>query len=106
MNLYQYLKAIQDRFIPPQQPKRLWNLLDKDPNANCVRVVNPINPSQKAELLDLIFTHKLPIIIGTETWLSSDIHDSKIIPEYCNYIIYCNDRTTDGYGGIMVAISK
>ena len=72
MNLYQHLKAVQDSLIPPQQPQRhlnLWNLPDKDANANCVRVVNTNFQSilhKKAELLDLIFTHKLHTI-GTET---------------------------------------
>ena len=52
-----------------------------------------------------IFSHRPHIIIGTETWLSNDVQDNEIIPEYCNYIIYHNDRS-DGYGGIMIAISK
>ena len=33
------------------------------------------------------------------------MHDDEIIPEYYSYIIYRNDRS-DGYGGIMIAISK
>ena len=111
MNPYQHPKAVQDSLILPQQPKRhrnLWNLPDKDPSVNRVRVVNINFQSvlhKKAELLDLIFTHKPHIIIGTETWLSNNIHDNEVIPEYCNYVIYRNDRS-DGYGGILIAISK
>ena len=46
--------------------------------------------------------HKPYIIIGTEPWLSSDFHNNEIIPEYCSYIIYWDDRS-DGYG---IAVSK
>ena len=33
------------------------------------------------------------------------MHDNEIIPKYYSYIIYHNDRS-DGYGGIMIPISK
>ena len=102
---------LQSSLILRQQPKKHlnpWNLPDKDPSANPIRVVNINFQSilhKKAELLDLVSTHKPHIIIGTETWLSNDTCNNEIIPEDWNYIIYRNDRS-DGYGGVMIAISK
>ena len=49
--------------------------------------------------------YKPHIIIGTEIWLSNETCDNEIIPDGWNYVIYRNDRP-DGYGGIMIAISK
>ena len=43
---------------------------------------------KQADLLELIATHNPHIIIGTETWLSSDISNNKIIPNDLNYNIY------------------
>ena len=60
---------------------------------------------KKADLLELIATHNPHIIIGTETWLSSDISNNEIIPSDLNYNIYWNDHA-DGYGGVMLAITN
>ena len=71
-----------------QQLKRhltLWNLPDKDLNANPVRVVNinfqSILHKWLNYLIKYLTTHKPSIFISTETCLSSDIHNNEIIPE-------------------------
>ena len=61
--------------------------------------------SKKADLLEFISTHKPHIIIGSKTWLSSDISSNEVIPHDFKYNIYRNDRR-DGYGGVMLAISN
>ena len=78
------------------------------PNQSLLRIVN-INfqsvTSKKADLIQLIDSVKPHIIVGTETWINPDISDSEIIPPELNYQIYRNDWA-DGYGGVMLAITK
>ena len=69
-------------------------------NINFQSIVN-----KKAALHEFIFTYKPHIIVGTETWLSPDISNNEVIPAEWNYNIYRKDRP-DGYGGVMIAISK
>jgi len=57
------------------------------------------------EFLQLIDSQKLHIIFGTETWLSNSVSNTEIIPDGMNYTIYQKDRD-DGYGGVMIAVSK
>ena len=52
----------------------------------------------------LINTYNPDVIVGTETWLNSSIKDNEIIPADFNYKIYRKDRS-DGYGGVLLAIS-
>ena len=70
-----------------------------------VAVINFLSiMSKKADLLEFISIHKPHIIIGSETWLSTDISNSEIIPYDFKYNIYRNDRQ-DGHGGVMLVIS-
>ena len=57
------------------------------------------------EFLQLIDSLKPHIIFGTETWLSNSVSNTEIIPDNMNYTIYRKDRD-DGYGGVMIAVSK
>ena len=61
--------------------------------------------NKRAEFIHLIDSLKPDIIVGTETWLSDSIKNSKIIPDNMNFTIYRRDRE-DSYGGVMIAISK
>ena len=61
--------------------------------------------SKKGDLLEFISTHKPHIIIGSETWLSSDVSNNEVISHDFKYNIYRNDRQ-DSYGGVMLAISN
>ena len=54
---------------------------------------------------EFIFTHKPHIIVGTETWLSPNVNNNKVISPEWSYNIYRKDRP-DGYGGVMIAVSK
>ena len=51
----------------------------------------------------MITTHP-DIVVATETWLDSSIADNEIIPQEYNYKLYRKDRS-DGYGGVLLAIS-
>ena len=61
--------------------------------------------NKKVTLYEFIFTYKPHIIVGTGTWLSLDISNNEVISAEWNYKIYRKDRP-DGYGGVMIAISK
>ena len=43
------------------------------------------------------------MILTSETWLKSGIHDSEIIPADFGYELFRNNRS-DGYGGVMIAV--
>jgi hypothetical protein len=73
-------------------------------NANNMRVLNINFQSVKSkvhELSLLLDSAKPDIIIGCETWLKPEIHNSEIMPP--NYTIYRNDRK-DGYGGVLIGV--
>ena len=58
--------------------------------------------AKKPELLNLIDDYHPNIIIGTETWLSSDISSVEFLP--AGYTAFRRDRS-DGYGGVLLAFS-
>jgi hypothetical protein len=54
--------------------------------------------NKKAEILNIIDHYNPNIIIGTETWLNSNIHSSELFsPSYSVY-------RKDGYSGVLLAI--
>ena len=59
--------------------------------------------SKKTNLLSLISTEKPDIVAGTETWLTSNVMNSEIIPPEYGYNIYRKDQVND-YGGVLLAI--
>ena len=61
--------------------------------------------NKKPDLLTLISTEKPDVLIGTETWLTSDVMNSKIIPPEFGLTIYRKDRLS-GYGGVLLAVSN
>ena len=61
--------------------------------------------NKKADLQEFIYNHKLDIIVGTKTWLSANVSNNEIIPAEWNFNVYRKDRQ-DGYGGVMIAVSK
>ena len=58
---------------------------------------------KKAETYELIERTKPDIIIGTETWLKSDIKDSELLTKH--YKIYRKDRNRVG-GGVMIGVKE
>lgn len=79
-------------------PKRNKNKRFKVLNVNFQSAKN-----KKEEIWNLIDSSKPDIILGTETWLKSDIASSEIFPP--NYEVIRRDRQ-DGYGGVLIAISQ
>ena len=59
--------------------------------------------NKKEEIANLLESANPSIIMGTETWLNSNIHSSEIFPS--NYDIIRRDRG-DGYGGVLLAIKN
>ena len=53
--------------------------------------------------LSLVFAQAHPnkphVILGSETWLSSSVNITEIIPDSINYALYYKDRG-DGYGRV------
>ena len=46
------------------------------------------------------------IIIGTETWLHSDINSSEFLNPSLGYDIHRNDRASDPHGGVLIALKQ
>ena len=57
---------------------------------------------KKAETLELLDRMKPDILIGTETWLSSNISDGELLTK--QYQIYRKDRCRNRWGGIIIAV--
>lgn len=55
------------------------------------------------ELQELLEAEKPDILIGTETWLNSDVKSCEIFP--ANYAIFRKDRP-DGCGGVLIAVKN
>ena len=74
-------------------------------NTNSIRAVN-INfrsiRNKKEEFLTFLEITDPDIIMGTETWLSSNDNSSEYFPE--NYMVYRADRTTNTGGGDLLAV--
>ena len=59
--------------------------------------------NKKEDIANLIDSSDPTIIIGSETWLNSNVHSSEIFPP--NFDIIRKDRS-DGWGGVLLAIKK
>ena len=56
---------------------------------------------KKIELWNLLESTNADIILGTETFLRPDIHNSEIFPPHFN--VYRRDRPHQAYGGVLIA---
>ena len=86
-------------------PKPQQSQKDKPP-VKQLRILNINFRSIKKkgkQLEAIIDTTKPDIIIGTETWLDSNIHSSEIIPNYLGFNVHRRDRKGASYGGILIA---
>ena len=62
---------------------------------------------KKGKLLEAIIETTEPdIIIGTYTWLDSNIKSSEIIPDYFQYNTERRDRPKDPHGGVIIAAKQ
>ena len=62
---------------------------------------------KKGKQIEAIIESTEPdIIIGTETWLDSNIKSSEIIPDYFQYDMERRDRPKDPHGGVMIAAKQ
>lgn len=69
-------------------------------NINCQSLVN-----KKAEFQALLDLHKPDVVIGTESWLTPEHHNSEFFPSTLGYIPFREDRVTDTKeGGVFILI--
>ena len=68
-----------------------------------LRSINSNN--KKYELHAILDQVKPDIVIGTETWLNSDIHNSEIIPDELEFEVFRRDRGSRG-GGVFILVSN
>ncbi|MCG8046380.1 MAG: hypothetical protein JAY66_11960 [Candidatus Thiodiazotropha taylori] len=78
---------------------KIYNL--KVLNINCQSLVN-----KKAEFQALLDLHKPDIVVGTESWLTPEHHDSEFFPSVLGYTPFREDRVTDTKGGGVFILVK
>ena len=74
-----------------------------------LRVLNINFQSVKNKTIELehvIHSTKPDIIIGTETWLNSNINSIEIFKPDWGYTVYRKDRPNQSYGGVLIAVSN
>jgi len=71
-------------------------------NLNAQSLNSHVKKDQLHAILDQV---KPDIVVATETWLSSEVLSSEIIPLELNYEIYRRDRGSRG-GGVLVLVSN
>ena len=60
--------------------------------------------NKQAEVLNLIHSTQADVLVGTETWLTTDHLSSEYFPTD-QYGVFRKDRP-DGYGGVLIAVSR
>ena len=58
--------------------------------------------NKKEELDHLLYSTKTDIIVGTESWLTSDIKDHEVFPP--DFTVYRRDREIGRGGGVFIAV--
>ena len=61
--------------------------------------------AQKESLWQIIDDQRPDVILASESWLKSDIHDSEIIPADFGYELFWSDRS-DGYVGVLIDVTR
>ncbi|MCG8048052.1 MAG: hypothetical protein JAY75_12610 [Candidatus Thiodiazotropha taylori] len=65
-----------------------------------------LNNTQTRDEFHALLNHVKPdIVVGSETWLSSEVHDAEIAPEDLGYEIFRRDRSSRG-GGVLILVSR
>ena len=54
----------------------------------------------------LVHSTKPDVIIGTETWLNSNITSQEIFKPEWDYTVYRKDRPDQSYGGVLIAVTN
>lgn len=54
----------------------------------------------------LIESTRPDVIIGTETWLSSDVNSSEIFEENLGFDVHRSDRPNSPHGGVLLAVKR
>ena len=100
-----YNSSINSEFMPFHSSTPTQESCKNKFHSRPLRIIN-VNfqsiVSKKAETFELLERLKPDIIIGTETWLTSDIKDSEILTH--QYKIYRKDRKSGRGGGVLIAI--
>jgi len=78
-------------------------------NSNSLRFlcINFQSAKKKAKHISTLIECTRPdVIIGTETWLSSDVNSSEIFEESLGFDVHRNDRPDNPHGGVLLAVRK
>ena len=67
-------------------------------NVNCRSICSQ---KKSVDLVSLIKEHNADVVIGTESWLNSDIADSEVFPQ--NFAVQRRDRQNRVGGGVFIA---
>ena len=61
---------------------------------------------KKSLFYTFIDANKPDIIVGTETWLTAEIHDNDIFPPELGYTVYRRDRIDKRGGGVIILVNS
>ena len=61
---------------------------------------------EKPLFYTFIDSNKPDIIVGTETWLTAEIHDNEIFPPELGYTVYRRDRIDKRGGGVIILVNS
>ena len=61
---------------------------------------------KKSQFYTFISTNKPDIIVGTETWLTAEIHDNEYFPPELGYTVYRRDRSGQKGGGVIILVNS
>ena len=63
------------------------------------------NPQTRDEYHVLLNQTSPDIVIGSETWLNSDINNAEIVPDNMGFEMFRRERSYRG-GGVFILVSK
>ena len=87
----------------PQKSTIRCNVSEKCENLIIINVnCRSLRSQNKAvDLISLMKEHNANIVIGTESWLTSEISDAEVFP--ADFVVYRKDRSAKVGGGVFVA---
>ena len=111
-NRFSTLDTSQDCIFTPTQtptPAKRKPVKDSSKTTSSVKIAL-INfqsiREKKSQFHTFISTNKPDIIVGTETWLTAEIHDNEYFPPELGYTVYRRDRSGQKGGGVIILVNS
>ena len=96
----------QTQTSTPAKKKPLKVFRKTDSSVN-IALINFQSIREKKPLFyTFIDLNKPDIIVGTETWLTAEIHDNEIFPPELGYTVYRRDRIGKRGGGVIIQVNS